>query len=294
MSRSAGLGAGRVGVLIVNYHSEGWLRRALDALSGSGASMPPVSVFDNGSSPGALRDLGASVQILGCGRNLGFAAGINRARRAVRTEFLLLLNPDCLITPEGIERLVAELDRHPEAALVSGRVVGTDGAEQRGSRRRLPQPALIIGEMLGNSSKCIDLSQTPPPSGAVELEAVSGACMLVRAAVFDALGGLDEGYRLHFEDLDFMARIRQAGWTIHWVGEVQIVHAGGQSSRHRPLGVEIDKHFSLWRYLRRHCHEQWPWWQRPLWALALLAHLGWRLVTRLPAAIGSPRHRTAS
>lgn len=283
----------RVGVLIVNYNSGPWLARAIASVLPMGvdaADAPEIIVVDNGSTDASADGLDARVRLDRAGRNLGFAGGINRAAARCEREVLLLLNPDCLITPDTLKRLVVELDTHPEAALVSGRVVGEDGREQRASRRRLPRPRRIVGEILPTSSNGIDLSRTSPPSSSIEIEAVSGACMLIRAEVFHALGGMDSGYPLHFEDLDLFARLGQAGWSLRWVPDVDIVHAGGKSSASRPLGVEIDKHRGLWRYMSRHCREQWPGWQRPLWALGLLGHLLLRLAVKLPGALLPRRH----
>jgi len=275
----------RVAVLIVNYNAGDWLRRAVESVRPPGHEQPEVVIVDNASSdasPDGLEALG--VMIDRAGANLGFAAGINRAAGHTGRELLLLLNPDCLIEPSALERLVDELDRHPEAALVSCKIVGEDGREQRASRRRLPCPRTILGELLPGADG-VDLSQTPAPGQSIEIEAVSGACVLVRRSAFAALGGLDTGYPMHFEDLDLFARLRAAGWTLRWVPAVTALHAGGRSSSSRPLGVEFDKHRGLWRYLSRHCQDQWPRWQRPLWALALAVHLLLRLGMKMPAAV---------
>lgn len=267
---------GRVDVLIVNYNAGDWLQRCIQALRPDGALEPRVIIVDNGSTDGSLGPLSsldpASATLDRAGANLGFAAGINRAAAHSTREFLLLLNPDCLIEPAALTRLVEELDANPDTALVSGKVTGLDGREQRASRRKLPTSSRIIGELLPFSSNGIDLSTTPAPESAANVEAVSGACMLVRADAFDAVGGLDEGFPMHFEDLDLFARLAQAGHATRWVPEATIVHAGGQSSRSRPVAVLWARHRGLWRYLRRHCCRGIHAWQLPLWFIALAAH----------------------
>ncbi|HKL51773.1 MAG TPA: glycosyltransferase family 2 protein [Wenzhouxiangellaceae bacterium] len=291
----------RVDVVVVNYNAGRWLARAVESIRPAPADEPNVIVVDNGSTDDSLALLESrigtpesdqarrGVTIDRAGRNTGFAAGVNRAAGHARREFVLILNPDCLIDPDTLARLVDELDRHPEAALASGRVMGTDGREQRGSRRRLPTPARIINEMLPGRGDGIDTTDTPAPSEACEVEAVSGACMLIRRDAFESLGRMDEGYPLHFEDLDLFARLIESGRKLRWVPEARIVHAGGQSSRRRPIAVLWAKHRGLWRYLNRHCGDQWPRWQRPLWLLALVVHatartpLVW-LAARLKAA----------
>jgi len=294
----------RVDVLVVNYNAGGWLARALASIRPEDAEAPNLIVVDNGSTDGSLDAIEsnadgepadqvsrrAPVTIDRAGRNIGFAAGVNRAAKHARREFLLILNPDCLIDPPTLARLVDELDRHPEAALVSGKVLDMDGREQRGSRRRLPTPVRIVNEMLPLGGAGIDLTGTSAPAAPIEVEAVSGACMLVRREAFIELDGLDEGYPLHFEDLDLFARLAESGRTLRWVPEAEIVHVGGQSSGHRPVAVLWAKHRGLWRYLNRHCGDRWPRWQRPLWLLAL----GFNAAVRTPLVWVAARLKAAS
>jgi len=294
MTRAVGLpdaALTRVYVVIVNYNAGDWLARCIAGLRPDRADEPRVIVVDNASTDASLQALdnaepvsdGLTVDRLA--RNTGFAAGVNRAASHATREFLLILNPDCLLAPNALARLVAELDAYPEAALVSGRVVGTDGREQRGSRRCLPTPRRVIAELLRTGGERIDLTDAPAPETPVEVEAVSGACMLVRRAAFERIGGMDESYPLHFEDLDLFARLRAAGWTLRWVPDVEIVHAGGRSSRTRPVGVLWAKHLGLWRYLTNYCRADWPVWQRPLWLIALISHA----VLRTPLAWAAAR-----
>jgi len=288
---------------VVNYNAGDWLARAIESIRPEGADEPNLVVVDNGSTDGSLDAIESnaddapadeissrpSMTLDRAGRNTGFAAGVNRAAGHASREFLLILNPDCLVAPPVLARLVDELDRHPEAALVSGKVLDMDGREQRGSRRRLPTPSRIINEMLPLGGEGIDITSTSAPAEPIEVEAVSGACMLVRREVFVELDGLDEGYPLHFEDLDLFARLAEGGHTLRWVPEAEIVHAGGHSSSRRPVTVLWSKHRGLWRYLNRHCADQWPRWQRPFWLLALGLNAAVRtplvwVATRLKAA----------
>jgi hypothetical protein len=278
MADAAAMSAGpaalaRVGVVVVNYNAGAWLRRCVESLRPPGSAHPDIVIVDNGSADDSLAGVDDSpARIDRAGRNLGFAAGVNRGAAGLSSDYLLLLNPDCRLTPAALAELVAELDRNPDAALVSGRVVGLDGAEQRASRRRLPTPARIRGELMPFGGVGIDLSTTPAPAEAVDVEAVSGACMLVRRQAFEAVDGMDEGFPLHFEDLDLCARLAAAGWRIRWTPAATIEHAGGRSTRTRPVAVLWAKHRGLWRYLRRHCDREWPVWQRPLWFALLAAH----------------------
>ena len=263
-----------VTVLVVNYNSGPWLQRSIRALRRALPDQPRIVVVDNASSDGSAETVSEfdNVHRLPQTENLGFARGVNLAAQHATTPYVLVHNPDCLIAPDNLLRLIDLLERVPEAAMVSGRVFDMRGTEQRGSRRVLPTPRRILEEWLGRGPG-LDYSDQPAPDQALAVEAVSGACMLIRRSAFEAVGGLDEGYPMHFEDLDLMARLRQAGHQIWLQPEVAISHAGGVSSSHHPVRVMRNKHIGLWRYLNRHCCQQWPRWSRPLWALALTAHV---------------------
>lgn len=264
----------RVTALIINYNSGPWLERCIRALRGRHGRFPAIEVVDNDSRDGSASDLPAleGLRIRHAPRNLGFARGVNTAARAAQTEFLLIINPDCLLLPDSLEQLVAELDAHPQAAMVSGRIFDMGGNEQRGSRRCLPTRKRVLGEMLGGDRERVDLMHQSAPEESTEVEAVSGACMLIRRSAFLEVGGLDKHYPMHFEDVDLMARLRRAGWSVRLVPQVIVSHAGGVSSRSRPLRVMWNKHRGLWRYLNRHPEPPWPRWNRWLWWLAIHGH----------------------
>ena len=265
----------RVTAVVVNYNSGPWLGRCIRALKGRGARYPQVIVVDNASDDESWHDLpdmpGLRVERLSS--NLGFGRGVNHVLDAIDSEFLLIINPDCLLVPEGLMELLGDLDAHPEAALVSGRIFDMSGNEQRGSRRQLPGPRRVLNEVFRfRGGTGVDLTHLPSPADATAVEAVSGACMLLRTSVFREMGGFDSGFPMHFEDLDLMARLQKAGWSVRLVPSVAISHAGGVSSRRRPVRVMLDKHRGLWRYLGKHCRDRWPLWSRPLWWVGLWCH----------------------
>ncbi|HMA98575.1 MAG TPA: glycosyltransferase family 2 protein [Wenzhouxiangella sp.] len=264
----------RVTAIVVNYNSGPWLERCVRALRGDDNKPPVVEIIDNGSedeSLALLPDLpGVRMRRSPC--NLGFARAVNHAARAVKTEYLLIINPDCLLVPSALLRLVEDLDAHPEVGMVSGRIFDMSGNEQRGSRRRLPTRQRVLNEILGRGRVGVDLTSQPPPRTPQNVEAVSGACMLLRRQAFLEVGGFDKHYPLHFEDLDLMARLGQAGWLLRLLPDVAVSHVGGVSSRSRPMQVVWKKHRGLWRYLNRHPEPPWVWWNKAFWWLGIHAH----------------------
>ncbi len=280
MTQTTGNPLARVTAVVVNYNSGLWLARCVDNLRGHRSKLPEVIVIDNASSDGSIEELPQleGITVRRAHRNLGFGRGVNQALRSVETDYVLVINPDCLIVPSALVRLVEELDAHPEAAMASGRVFDMSGNEQRGSRRRLPTRAQVLAEVLPFSRRPgIDLTDQPPPQDSEEVEAVSGACMLIRMQALDEIGGFDPGFHMHFEDLDLMARLQAAGWRIRLDPGVIVSHAGGVSSRRRAVGVMLAKHRSLWRYLNKHCAEGWSPGSRLLWRTAIVVHALLRL-----------------
>lgn len=217
------------------------------------ASTAPVEaiVSDNASRDGSVDAIGARrsgdarVRIVRNGANLGFGAGCNRGAAQARGDVLLFLNPDCLIEPDTIARLRGLL--RPEIGLLGAAIVGSDGQPEPASRRRDPFLRRIVASTIGLGG--VDVPVEAPDVQPVDI--VSGAAMLLPRAAFDAVGGFDEGYFLHCEDMDLCRRVRDAGLRVVCANAVRIVHAKGTSSRTRPFFVAYHKHRGMWRWLRK-------------------------------------------
>jgi GT2 family glycosyltransferase len=102
------------------------------------------------------------------------------------------------------------------------------------------------------------LHKQPLPSGPIEVEAISGALMLVSRAALEDVGPWDEAYFLHCEDLDWCMRFRQKGWRILFVPDAPVIHYQGHSSRARPMFVEWHKHKGMVRFYRKFFSHQYP------------------------------------
>jgi GT2 family glycosyltransferase len=143
----------------------------------------------------------------------------------------------------------------------------------------LPTPSLVLARLFGAARLHRLLPFRPPdfllhkdplPEGPAEVEAISGACMMVRGEMITDIGPLDEGYFLHGEDLDWCMRAWRRGWKVLFVPDAQVVHHKGVSSQTRPLTVEYYKHVGMVRFYRKLLGEA-----RPRWFLALLAAGVW-------------------
>ena len=184
-------------------------------------------------------------------RNLGFGPAVNLAAKQAHGHALLILNPDCMLRDDDLGRLLAVLAGHPKAGLVGAVVCHADGRADPASWRRDPLLRRSLNSLLGRSGEKVNVEQEIPAE-VVEAEAVSGAVMLLPRAMFQRLGGFDEDYFLHCEDLDLCRRVRDLGYKVLLAGDVRVLHGKGSSSRHRPVFVSRYKHRGMWRWFRKH------------------------------------------
>lgn len=254
--------------IIVNYNAGTFLRSCVESLLACPLDIE-VIVVDNASSDGSLEGLQglSQVSVISNSTNVGFAAACNIGLQAASAPFLLFLNPDCIFQPGTIAMLLAELQSGHRVGMVGGLLVNKDGTEQAGGRRAIPTPwrsfvrAFRLHSFAHRWPKLFydfHLHRQPLPHGPVEVEAISGACMLVKREVVEDVGIWDEGYFLHCEDLDWCMRFRQKGWKILFVPSARIDHAKGGCSGSSRLFVEWHKHKGMMRFYRKFFKHQYP------------------------------------
>lgn len=194
------------------------------------------------------------LHVIHTGANLGFGRGSNIGAHATSSEHILLLNPDTLIARGAARILVSTLSSLPPMSIVGARILNTDGTEQRGGRRG----RLTLGSALLSFSGLARLlpgvrdfhrEREPLPSGPVESPSVSGAAMLMSRDTFRALGGFDERYFLHVEDIDICERARRQGGKVVFEPRAAFVHVGATSSANLLL-VEWHKAAGLRLFFR--------------------------------------------
>ncbi len=216
-----------------------------------------VQLFDNASRDGVAQRIeqkhkdDARLHVACSSRNLGFGAAVNRAAKGLTSDWLLILNPDVLLPPADLERLMSIAASNDDAGLIGAVMVDQDGTVDPASRRRDPLLRRSLAQLGFGSGETVD-DASPIPASMIEVEAVSGALMLVRRSLLRRIGGFDEQYFLHFEDLDLCRRVRDAGSRVLLAGELRVVHVQGSSSHHRPVFVAWHKHRGMWRWFRQH------------------------------------------
>lgn len=262
-----------VSAIIVNYNAGLILNEAVNSLLCS-ASVAKVLVVDNGSSDHSMDELeslaNSQSRLISIYNkaNLGFAKACNIAIAAAgENDYLLFLNPDCLIDKEALETLLACMKSSPQVGMAGPLLLNPDGTEQAGGRRTVPTPWRSFIRAFGLSglrsrypSLFSDflLHQQPLPDCSIEVEAISGSCMLVRRAAIRDVGALDDGYFMHCEDLDWCMRFRQRGWKIMFVPDARVSHHKGTCSKTRPIFIEWHKHKGMMRFYRKFFRHQYP------------------------------------
>lgn len=256
-------------IVIVNYRSAGLAVDCLRSLEPEVAHLPGVRavVVENCSGADQAERLSAAIADHGWGgwaslvvadRNGGFAAGNNVAiapalASADPPRLVWLLNPDTVVRPGACAAMAGFLGRRPDVGMVGSRMEDPDGTPQV-SAFRFPS---VLGELegglrFGPATRLLSGHTTAPPVPEAECPTdwVAGASLMVRREVFEAVGLLDEGYFMYFEEVDFCLRARRAGWPCWYVPAARVVHLVGQSSGIQ-VGAEKKRRPAYWFVARR-------------------------------------------
>jgi N-acetylglucosaminyl-diphospho-decaprenol L-rhamnosyltransferase len=251
-------------VVIVAADSGPLLQACLDSVLVADTHVEVILV-DNASSDGeTTRAMARYAQdprlhLLRNEANLGFGPACNRGAARATGDMFVFLNPDCELRSETVAGLRETLQSDARIGLLGVTVCNPDGSPARGNRRRDPGLRRALMTLTGLSrfeSRWPAFAGIEMPAARSEVpiervEAVSGACMTLPRATFEQVGGFDEAYFLHVEDLDLCRRVREAGREVAIVHSLRVTHAQGSSSRCRPLFVDRHKHRGMWRYFRR-------------------------------------------
>jgi N-acetylglucosaminyl-diphospho-decaprenol L-rhamnosyltransferase len=257
-----------VSAVVVSYRTGDVLFDCLHALAHD-PDVAEIVLVDNGNPPNTLWKIderfgpSGKLRITGGGENRGFAAGVNLGAKAATGNRLLVLNPDAILQPGSIAALEAARNGQAEPVVVGGKIHGEDGVEQRGARRRrltLQSAAVTFLGMgwlksVNPAFVSINLNGDPEPAGPVPMDAVSGALMYLSRAGFERLGGFDEGYFLHVEDLDLCRRAEADGGSVIYTPHARALHHGATSDA-PAMAVELHKAAGLRRYFSKFAETQ--------------------------------------
>lgn len=286
--------AARIAIIIVNYRTADAVLGSLQRLAALQPRWPGLRVFivDNHSPDDSARTLAQGIQAQGLGAwvsliahtvNGGFAAGNNVGVRAARSQpgwqpaYCFFLNPDAYVQPDTLDHLLAFARQRPDAVL--GAVLTDENGVARTSSFRCPGPLTEFqrGAGLGLVARLWPASQIglPVPATPQPADWVSGAAFWVPVPVLDKVGEMDEGFFLYFEEVDYMLKVRQAGFGVWLVPDARVVHLAGMATG--IVGGQVAKRrmpaywYQSWhRFFVRHHGRAGAWLAGCLWMAGLL------------------------
>jgi N-acetylglucosaminyl-diphospho-decaprenol L-rhamnosyltransferase len=268
-------------IIIVNYNTCDLLRDCLNSIYQSQGHLNfNVVVVDNASpdsSAPMVETEFPQVILVANQINVGFAQANNQGIRQVgfnadgssqfhAPRYVLLLNPDTVLSPTALIDIVAFMDTHPEAGAVGPKLVRPDGSLDLACRRAFPTPEVSFYRMMG-LSKLFPRSRLfgrynmtfADPDELIEVDAVVGAFMLVRREAIAQAGLLDETYFMYGEDLDWAYHIKANGWKIYYNPGVTVTHVKRAASRHSPK-AQIEFYRAMDIFYRKFYADSTPFW----------------------------------
>jgi len=288
-----------VSIIIVNWNARDLLSEclahlhpAIDELSAE------VFVVDNASQDGSaamVKEEFSWVRLIENAENIGFARANNQAIKLSAGQYILLLNNDAFVRPDTVVQMLSFMQAHPEAGMSGCKLFFPDGALQY-SCSSFPTlftelcGALYLDRLFPRSRLFGKYLMTYWGHNDVrEVDAVLGACMLVRRRAIDQVGLMDEKFFMYSEEVDWCYRFKKAGWKVYYVPHAQAIHIWGGSSKQVEVGMFVQMYRSRVAFFQKHYGRLSALLMKSLLALACVIRLAVGPMTYLAA--GSTRER---
>ncbi|MBL8116251.1 MAG: glycosyltransferase family 2 protein [Anaerolineae bacterium] len=252
-------------IIIVSWNVAGLLKSCLESIYRSPfpADRLEVIVVDSASSDDSVQQVRQhfpQVTLLSQSENLGFTRCNNIGTQTSTGRYIFLLNPDTEVLDDALAQMVAYMDANPTIGILGPHTLNTDGTTQS-SRRRFPTPLLGFFEstwlqpLAPHSLLDHFYVNDAPMDATLDVDWVQGSALLARREVYQQIGGLDEGYVMYSEELDWCKRAKTAGWRVVYLGTSRIIHHGGKSSEQVTARKHIHFQQSKLRYF--HLYHGW-------------------------------------
>ena len=249
-------------IAIVNWNTRDLLRDALWSVYDAPPDFPfEVIVVDNASKDESAPMVAAEFPqtlLIANADNTGYAAGNNQAIARASGTFVLLLNPDVILPPHGLEKAVRFMQEHSDAGALGIKQIHPDGSLQK-SVRGFPTPMAVLWELLGlsrlfpNSTTFGAYRMTYFTYDCVaEVDQPMGTFLLIRREVIDKIGALDEAFPIFFNEVDWCLRCKRAGWKIYYTPDVQVIHYGGASTVQVGAAMAWESRRGLLKFYAKH------------------------------------------
>ena len=288
-------------VVVVTYNVRHLLAACLRSVLASKAPFPfEVCVVDTGTDGSAALVRGdfPEVQVIEAPHNPGFAGANNLGLRRSRGRYCLLLNPDTEVPPDALADTVAALEEDPAIGILGPKLVRADGSLDLACRRSFPTPRnalyhfLRLPRLFPRQPLFGEYNLTSrDPDEAYDVDAVTGAYMLMRRETLEQIGLLDETFWMYGEDLDLCWRSRARGWRTRYHPAVEVLHLKGQSSKGRSLRCTYEFFRAMHLFYQKHYAVGGS---RPKDALVTAGIVGFGLASLLLDRLRPPSRRRVS
>lgn len=252
-------------IIIINYNVKEFLQNLIHSLQKALSKIThEIIVVDNASDDGSvefIRDKFPQIHLIVNKTNVGFSKANNEALKISKGKFILLINPDTIVSEDTINRMIYFLNQNPDAGLAGCKILNPDGSLQLACRRSFPGPWTSFCKVTGLStlfpkSKLFakyNLTYLDENS-TYEVDAISGSFMMMNREAYEKVGGFDEQFFMYGEDLDLCYRIQKNGYKVYYYPGTQIIHYKGESTKrssldetkyfYNAMNLFVKKHFS--------------------------------------------------
>lgn len=252
-----------ISIIIVNYNVKEFVLNLLESIQKAKNSLSlEIFVVDNNSTDGSIEAISEKfpeVKLIVNKKNVGFGAANNQALRIATGKYLLMINPDTIVKEDTLVKMIKFFEENESCGIAGCKVLNVDGTLQLACRRSFPGPWTSFTKVMGLSSlfpkskifakynlTYLDENKT------YEVDAVSGAFMMMRKTVYDKIGGFDEQFFMYGEDLDLCFRTQKAGYKVYYFHETEIIHYKGESTKRSNVDETKLFYDAMHLFVRKH------------------------------------------
>jgi GT2 family glycosyltransferase len=250
-------------IIIINYNVKEFLLNLLDSIRNAVKNISTeIIIVDNASDDGSveiLQEKFPNIKLIANKKNVGFGSANNQAMEAAKGRYFLLINPDAIVREDTLLKMLEFFNKTPQVGIAGCKVLNPDGSLQLACRRSFPGPWTSFTKVMGLSKlfpksrlfarynlTYLNENQT------YEVDAVSGAFMMIKKEVYEKIGGFDQQFFMYGEDLDLCYRAQKSGYKVFYVHNTEIIHYKGESTKRSSLDETKIFYDAMHLFVRKH------------------------------------------